>query len=121
MFRIYSLVFIISIIFISCSKAPDFSGKFGYSPESVTPGDEVTVFYNPDSTDLAGSKNIQCIAYLFNKDLINSVDVVLSSNKNILTGKISTNDSTLGLILKFKTDDLVDNNDKKGYVIYLSD
>ena len=121
MFRIYSLVFIISIIFISCSKAPDFSGKFRYSPESVTPGDEVTVFYNPDSTDLAGSKNIQCIAYLFNKDLINTVDIKLNFDNKILTGKISTNDSTLGLILKFKTDDLVDNNDKKGYVIYLSD
>jgi thiol-disulfide isomerase/thioredoxin len=121
MFRIYSLFFIISIIFVSCSKSPDFTGKFGYSPESVTPGDEVTIFYNPDSTDLAGNKNIQCIAYLFNKDLINAVDVPLSVDKNILTGKIQTSDSTLGLILKFKTDDFVDNNDKKGYVIYLSD
>jgi peroxiredoxin/tetratricopeptide (TPR) repeat protein len=121
MFRIYSLFFILSIIFISCSKSPDFSGKFGYSPESVSPGDEVTIFFNPDSTDLAGSKNIQCIAYLFNKDLINTKDVVLTANKNILTGKINTNDSTLGIILKFKTDELVDNNDKKGYVIFLSD
>jgi len=121
MFRIYSLFFILSIIFISCSKSPDFSGKFGYSPESVSPGDEVTIFFNPDSTDLTGSKNIQCIAYLFNKDLINTKDVVLTANKNIFTGKINTNDSTLGIILKFKTDDLVDNNDKKGYVIFLSD
>jgi thiol-disulfide isomerase/thioredoxin len=121
MFRLYSLFFILSLIFISCTSEPGLTGKFGYSPESITPGDEVTIYYNPDSTVLAGSKNIQCVAYLFNKDLINTVDFVLTANKNILTGKIKTNDSTLGLILKFKADDFADNNDKKGYVIYLSD
>jgi thiol-disulfide isomerase/thioredoxin len=121
MFKISALFLTLSIILISCSKAPNFSGKFGYLPESVTPGNEVTIFYNPDSTDLAGSDNIQCTAYLFNKDLINTVDVPLNSEKKYLTGKIQTNDSTLGLLLKFKTDDFIDNNDKDGYVIYLYD
>ncbi len=121
MFRLYSLFFILSLIFISCSSEPELTGKFGYSPESVTPGDAVTIFYNPDSTDLAGSKNIQCVAYLFNKNLINTIDVTLTSDKNYLCGKIQTNDSTLGLLLKFKTDELIDNNNKEGYLIYLSD
>lgn len=121
MFRLYSLFFILSLIFISCTSEPGLTGKFGYSPESVTPGDAVTIFYNPDSTDLAGSKNIQCVAYLFNKNLINTIDVTLTSDKNYLCGKIQTNDSTLGLLLKFKTDELIDNNNKEGYLIYLSD
>ena len=121
MFRLYSLFFILSLIFISCTSEPGLTGKFGYSPESVTPGDAVTIFYNPDSTDLAGSKNIQCVAYLFNKNLINTIDVTLTSDKNYLSGKIQTNDSTLGLLLKFKTDELIDNNNKDGYLIYLSD
>ncbi len=121
MFRIFSLFFILSIIFISCSDAPDRSGKFGWSPDFVSPGDEVTIFYNPDSTLLAGSKNIQCIAYLFNKNLINTVDVKLKNSKNYFTGKLQTNDSTLGLLLKFKSDDLIDNNEKTGYMIFFSD
>ncbi|HEY6436073.1 MAG TPA: hypothetical protein VIY47_05755, partial [Ignavibacteriaceae bacterium] len=121
MSRIFSLVFILSIIFISCSKEPEFSGKFDYSPRSVSPGDELTIFYDPDSTIMAGSKNIQCIAYLFNKDLITAIDVDLTTDKNYLTGKIKTTDSTLGLLIKFKTDELVDNNDKSGYLIYLTD
>ncbi|MCW8805931.1 MAG: TlpA family protein disulfide reductase [Ignavibacteriaceae bacterium] len=121
MFRIFSFLIVVSLLFISCSSKQEFSGKFGYSPESVASGDEVSIFYNPDSTILAGSKNIQCIAYLFNKDLINTVDVPLTSDKNNLTGKIKTTDSTLGIILKFKTEELVDNNEKNGYLIFFSD
>jgi|WetSurSiteA1Bulk_404760.scaffolds.fasta_scaffold03294_2 peroxiredoxin len=120
MLRVYSLL-VITFIFISCSSEPEFSGKFGYSPKSVSPGDEVTIFYNPDSTDLAGSDSIECIAYLFNKNLNNAIDVTLTSDKNYLTAKIQTNDSTLGVLIKFKSDDLLDNNNKEGYLIYLSD
>jgi len=121
MFRNCLFLVVISLIFISCSGEPDFSGKFGWSPDFVEPGDEVTIFYNPDSTDLAGSKNIQCVVYLFNNNLIKTVDVPLSSDKKFLTGKIRTNDSTLGLLLKFKSDDFKDNNEKNGYVIFLTD
>ena len=121
MFKIITLLFAISLVFISCSSKPDFSGKFGYSPESPSPGDEVTIFYNPDSTILAGNKNIQCIAYLFNNELINTIDVPLDIEKKYLTGNIKTTDSTLGLLIKFKTDELLDNNDKEGYIIYLTD
>lgn len=121
MFRILSVFFILSIIYISCSNAPDRSGKFGWSPDFVSPGDEVTIFYNPDSSDLAGSKVIKCIAYLFNNELINTVDVQLKYSKNYFTGKLQTNDSTLGLLLKFKSEDFIDNNEKNGYMIFFYD
>jgi thiol-disulfide isomerase/thioredoxin len=121
MFRIFSFLIAVSLLFISCSRKQEFSGKFGYNPESISPSSEVTIFYNPDSTILADNKNIQCVAYLFNDKLINAVDVPLRSEKNYLTGKVQTTDSTYGLLLKFKTDDLLDNNDKNGYLVYLSD
>jgi len=121
MIKSFSILFITLLLFISCSKKQEFSGKFGFSPDSVTPGSEVTIFYNPDSTILSGSKDIECEAYLFNKDLINTIDVPLRSEKKYLSGKIQTTDSTLGILLKFKTDELTDNNDKNGYLIYLSD
>ena len=119
--RIYSSLLLIIVLFVSCSTEPEFTGKFGFSPSTIKPGDEVTVFYNPDSTKLSGSEAIKCVAYLFNDDLINAVDVPLSSEKNYLKGSIQTNDSTLGVLIKFKTDELLDNNDKNGYLIYLSD
>lgn len=121
MFRIVYSVFIISILFISCSKEPEISGKFDFLPEYVKQGEELKIFYNPDSTILLGRENIRCIAYLFNNDLINTIDVPLVPEKNYLMGTIQTNDSTLGILLKFKTDDIIDNNNKEGYLVFLSD
>ena len=121
MFRIFSVLLSLSVIIICCSGESQFQGKFGYSPDMVTPGEGITVFYNPDSSDLAGSKGIKCIAYLFNNELVDAIDVDLQKEDKILVGKFNTDENTLGVLLKFKTDDQVDNNDKKGYVIYLSD
>ena len=119
--RIPTILLLAILILTACSNEPDFSGKFGFSPKKIMPGEEVTIFYNPDSTILSGNKDIKCVAYLFNNDLINTIDISLTSEKNYLTGKVKTTDSTLGLLIKFKTDDLLDNNDKNGYLIYLSD
>ncbi len=119
--RTLSLLFITSLLLISCSGKKEFSGKFGYEPELVTPGSTVTIFYDPDSTVLAGSKNIECVAYLFNNNLINAVDVSLRNEKRFMSGKVQTTDSTLGILLKFKSDDLIDNNNKDGYLIFLTD
>ena len=119
--RILSLIFIAILILVSCSDKKEFSGKFGYEPEFVTPGSAVTIIYDPDSTVLAGSKNIECVAYLFNKGLVNAVDVSLRNEKRYMSGKVQTTDSTFGILLKFKADDLLDNNNKDGYLIYLTD
>ena len=109
------------IIISGCSEKYQLKKKFGFAPSKVSPGEEITIFYNPDSTNLAGTEGIKCIAYLFNNKLINAIDVELKPEDKVLTGKFSTDKNTLGVLLKFKTDDQLDNNDKKGYLIYLSD
>lgn len=121
MYRLLTILLFGILFFTACSKETAFKGKFYYSSERISPGDEIVIHYNPDSTILSGSKEVKCIAYLFNKELINAVDVSLNFKKNILTGKLKTDEKTLGVLLKFKTDDLLDNNSKKGYIIYLSD
>ena len=87
----------------------------------MCPGDNVFVMYNPDSTNLAGKENIKCIAYLYNDGLINTFDVPLTKKGDIYSGTVKTDEETLGILLKFKTDDEHDNNNKTGYVIYLTD
>ena len=121
MFRVFSVILSLAIIVLSCSEKQQFSGKFSFTPENVAPGQEIAIFYNPDRSDLAGSEGIKCIAYLFNTELINTIDVELQKEDNSLVGKFNTDENTLGVLLKFKADDQIDNNDKKGYVIYLSD
>lgn len=106
---------------ISCSGEQEFAGRFDHSPEKVQPGESITIYYNPDSTILAGKSNIKCIAYVYSYDLINTLDVALVKKGNHLEGEIKTTNETLGIIFKFKSGDLLDNNDKNGYVIFLSD
>jgi len=121
MSRILSVLLLLTIIISGCSDKYQLKEKFGFTPSKAKPGEEITIFYNPDSTNLAGAKDIKCIAYLFNSKLINAIDVTLLPQDSILTGKFNTDKNTLGVLLKFKTDDQLDNNDKKGYLIYLSD
>ncbi|MCW9097474.1 MAG: hypothetical protein OQJ93_08800, partial [Ignavibacteriaceae bacterium] len=121
MFRIFSVLLFSAIVISGCSEKYQLKEKFGFTPPKATAGEEIKIFYNPDSTNLAGAKDIKCIAYLFNNKLINAIDVTLKPQDSILTGKFNTDENSLGVLLKFKTDDQVDNNDKKGYLIYLLD
>ena len=123
MFRIPVIISLLSISFfvlISCSHQPEFSGSFGYSPSTPNAGEEITVMYNPDSTSLSGMDEVKCIAYLYSNELDNTIDVPLNKDGNTLTGKLTTGENTLGVILKFKSGDVVDNSDKSGYIIFLT-
>lgn len=111
---------LILIIIVSCETEQHFNGSFYYSPANAEPGAEITVKYNPDSSNLAGRDNIRMIAYLYNEKLINVVDIPLVNRGNIYSGKIKTNDSTFGVVCKFVSDDELDNNNNDGYVIFLN-
>lgn len=120
MFKVTSIAFIVLAFLVSCSKPPHFDGKLGYEPSLIAPGEELTIFYNPDSSHLNGAESIECIAYIFNSKLLNSVDVPLKLEDNILRGYLKTDREAFGVLLKFKSDGDLDNNNKQGYVIYLS-
>ncbi len=109
---------VLMFVFSACSK-PKIEGVFNYNPEKSKAGDEITVFYNSDSTKLAKADSIELVAYLYSKDLDNTVGVEMNKTEKGWEGKVKTVPETRGLIIKFKHDDDVDNNSKKGYVIYL--
>jgi thiol-disulfide isomerase/thioredoxin len=111
----------LTVFISSCSDQTEFKGKFGFVPDKIFPGDEVTFMYNSDSTNLFGKEEIKCVAYLYNYDLINAIDVPLTKRGKTYSGKVETNKETFGILLKFKADDVVDNNNRDGYVIYLTD
>jgi len=121
MFKVIIFSAALTVFISSCSDQTEFKGKFGFVPEKIYPGDEVTFMYNSDSTNLSGKDEIKCIAYLYNYDLMNTIDVPLTKRGKIYSGKVETNKETFGILLKFKADDVFDNNDRGGYVIYLTD
>jgi peroxiredoxin/tetratricopeptide (TPR) repeat protein len=119
--KVFLLLTFSFLLFISCSNNEQFNESFYYSPDNVKPGEEITVKYNPDSSNLAGKDDIQAVAYLYNNKLLNTVDVPLTKRGNVYSGTVKTDENTLGVMLKFISLDEIDNNDKEGYVVFLSD
>ena len=102
------------LLLIACSSEENFNGIFKYLPEIATPNNEITVKYDADSSNLAGKSDIKLIAYLYSNKLINTIDIPLSRNGNIYSGRIKTDENTLGVICKFLAGDEIDNNNKEG-------
>ena len=91
---------VILVLLVSCSTQENFNGSFYSSPVKIHPGEELTIKYNPDSSNLAGKDKIKAIAYLYNNKLENTIDVPLVKEGKIYSGKVVTDDSTLVLMGK---------------------
>lgn len=114
---LFSIFFV--IIFSSCAKKFDENKILTYFPENPEAGEEITIFYNSDSTNLSSAKKINMIVYLYSKELDDTKEIQLEKKENKWTGSFSTSDSTKGVLIKFTNDNKVDNNSKTGYAIHL--
>lgn len=105
----------------SCIKNSSVMYRFQVQPEKPKPGHEISIFYNQDSTNLAGETEIKCIAYVYNYDLMNTYDVPLTNSQGTWQGKFIPDQNAFGVIFYFKSDDKNDNNNKSGYVVNFYD
>ena len=119
LFKVIFPAIVLMFVFSSCSSKPKIEGAFNYNPEKPKAGDEITIYYNSDSTKLAKADSVVLVAYLYSKDLDNTIGVEMNKTEKGWEGKVKTTPETRGLIIKFKHNEDVDNNSKKGYVIYL--
>lgn len=94
-------------------------GRFSYSPEKPAPGGEITVNYNPAGTDLEEASKIYLVAYLYAKGTPEAKEVSMRKKGKSWKASFATEEKTRGVIVKFIDDEVVDNNEKKGYIITL--
>ncbi len=109
------------LLFQSCSKEVKIKGKFSTEPLKPQPGEDITIIYNPDSTGLKDASKVSFVAYMYSTDLDSARQVEMQKSKDGWMGKISTTDSTRGILIKFKSDEDIDNNQKLGYLVNLYD
>lgn len=114
-------IIIISFMIITCSKQPEFKGKFSFYPENPQPGDEVTVMYVSDSTNIAGAETIEMIIHYYSSELDSTIGVEMQREGIGWKAKFASSDNNYGVLLRFKSDEKVDNNNKQGYFIYFYD
>ncbi len=70
---------------------------------------------------MADKQSIDLAAYFYNNDLIDAVSTELEKKSDGWYGKITAPDDAYGVIIKFVSDETIDNNKSKGYLIYLYD
>jgi len=119
-FNYFALTVLVAVLLISCSTEEHFDGSFYYSPNIIKPGEDITVKYNPDSSNLEGKDEIRLVAYLYGNKLNNALDVPLTKKGSIYSGNVRTEENTLGVLFKFTSGEEIDNNNKEGYVVFLS-
>lgn len=112
-----ALLTIIIFSFIAACSSPKPTETFSYEPLNPKPGDEVTVYYISDSTNLSDAKSIEMVTYTFNDELYMTIGVDMTKEKGYWKGKFILPSETFGALVKFKFDKIKDNNNKEGYSI----
>jgi thiol-disulfide isomerase/thioredoxin/Rps23 Pro-64 3,4-dihydroxylase Tpa1-like proline 4-hydroxylase len=119
---LFSILLFVLILFPSCSTEPEFRGIFSTSPDKSNPGDEITILYLADSTNLKGAETIEATAYFYGVKLNETHSAVMEKSGAGWITKIKTGEDTRGLLIKFKDqNDNIDNNSKLGYAVHLFD
>ncbi len=90
-------------------------------PEKPQQGQNVTVIYNPSTTNLKDAKQITATVYQFNWEVQDARDVILKKDGDVWKGEFPVAKDVCGIIMKFSDGDKTDNNNKKGYVIQVYD
>jgi thiol-disulfide isomerase/thioredoxin len=94
---------------------------FTIKPEKPKPGDKIEVKFDPTGTSLDNAEDVELFAYLYNKDLRETKSSKMVKKGKVLTSSFTTGKEDLGVVVIFKKDEIYENNNKKGYVIYLYD
>ncbi len=115
-------VLLFGILLFSCSKeTTKTTNIFSFDPVSPESGEEIKIYFLPDSTQLSGSDSIDAIIYEYNVVAEKATEIPMQRKKNYFMVKYLPSKETKGLILKFKSGKKEDTNKKHGYVIYITD
>jgi thiol-disulfide isomerase/thioredoxin len=113
------LLFLFTILASSCTEKGT-TERFAFSPKSPLPGEDITVVYDPSETNLASATAIEMVAYLYSKEIIETKGIRMRKAGDIWQGPLTTSEETRGVIIKFRNGQKVDDNQKKGYSIFMT-
>ena len=105
------------LCFSFCAQEP--AGRFSFAPEKPSPGDELTVRYNPAGTKLENSAEVFLVAYSYTKGLPDAKGYPMQKKGKSWTASFSPDEKSRGIIIKFVDNGDTDNNGNYGYIIPL--
>jgi len=117
-----TLILLIAAVFLfSCGGKKNINQTFSFEPSNVVQNSSVTVYYKPDSTNLKDADSISMNAYLFGKELNETIEVKMTKEEGFWSANLSISDTSYGVIITFMNKDIIDNNKEKGYLIICVD
>ena len=106
------------LVMLGLMSLPLFSNaqNFEIGPKYPAPGDELTIKYNPEGTDLEGMK-FETTAYLMTADGPHAVEVLMTETETGFEGKVMTSEAANAVFFGFQNADKRkrDDRDGKGY------
>ena len=103
------------LIYLGCTGKV--SERFSFQPEYPQPGQEIVVTYNPSNTLLKDAEGITLLAYCFPQGMPVVKDVAMAKEDNHWRGSFTTDDTTLAVVIIFRSGELQDDNDRDGFQI----
>lgn len=116
---LFTVTLLVGFLFLNFCAQKESPSRFSYSPENPHPGDEIIVQYNPAGTDLEKASEISLIGYAYTKGLPEAKEVSMKKEEKTWSASFATDQAARGIIIKFKDEEITDNNNKKGYIITL--
>ena len=107
------------LCFSFCAKEP--AGRFSFSPEKPSPGEELIIRYNPAGTKLEDAAEVFLMAYSYTKGYPDARDYPMTKEGKSWIASLSTDEKSRGIVIKFVNNQDTDNNDNYGYIIPLFD
>jgi thiol-disulfide isomerase/thioredoxin len=117
------LFLLFNFIAIACSTLSAQNGTLLVLPEQPEAGKPVTLQYNPSGSQLQGANNIHAVIYQAStNDLgeLSCIEIKLKPGPTFWTATFTPPTTTTALLIGFTSNDLIDNNNKKGYTILLT-
>lgn len=117
--KIFIINFLLSLLLIIAGCTSKKLENFSFQPDYPQPSQEITLRYDPRGTPLEDAEKITLLAYCFPEGMPVVKDVEMTKEKNNWKGSFVTDDTTLAVVVIFKSDELQDDHDKNGYQISL--
>ncbi|MGD8778075.1 MAG: redoxin domain-containing protein [Ignavibacteria bacterium] len=112
---------IIILLFKTMCFAQENNDIFSYSPSKPIPGEELTISFNPQNTELSAEQNIEVIIYSLMPEQINSCEYPMEKNGTIWNYKYKIPDTANCIALRFKGGEKEVYDDGRNFPVFLYD
>lgn len=92
------------------------SAHLNLSDAYPSPGEKITVTYNPTGTPIDGKTDLNAVVYFIDNKNYPAADINLKPDGKLLKGDFTVPDSAKAFFVKIGKDDAVDDNNGQGYL-----